>query len=468
MHVAYTQNADKLKRGIQTAVKPGKYLKQFFGEVLSDKDIKYWAEQHEFKHSDVASTVKIENSADMWEWVYEHGSEFNSCMVYDREGRHLNSAMHGENHPVRSYAYPDSDLAIAYLPTNSKPWPEHRVAARTVVNTRKKQWVRIYGDTRLQNALEQMGYTQDPYCMRHQPMVVREHGDSWILPYLDGSLNYAFDGDNITISSTGDFSGSETCGLVRQYEEGSACCGCCNDYYAEDDLTYVESEEISVCRECLSDNYVYAWGRRNCQSYIPNDDATYCESDGEWYESEYLIANDIYQCEISGNYYSTDDLCSTSRGMVRSDHCTKLDIEDSDGNNYAFTEDTTETEDGETIYEDDAVECYVSGGTYHKNNDDLVTYSINGTLYQVNLARLNELSVEDMNGFVLVLHVTGNISLLPKSHSLTGATFQEYFDFYGGLPEHFENISSNGKPVTFDAALEELFNAKQIPLQLAA
>src|SRR4051812_29879093 len=41
--LAYTADADKGRRNIQTPIKPGKYLAKYFSKVLSAKQIKYYA-----------------------------------------------------------------------------------------------------------------------------------------------------------------------------------------------------------------------------------------------------------------------------------------------------------------------------------------------------------------------------------------------------------------------------------------
>lgn len=71
-------------------------------------------------------------------------------------------------------------------------------------------------------------------------------------------------------------------------ETSRACCDCCGTCVDEDDLTYIECEGNSVCRDCL-DNYVYLDSRGD---YVPQDIvSTLCEDD-----TEYVITEDHCTC----------------------------------------------------------------------------------------------------------------------------------------------------------------------------
>jgi hypothetical protein len=56
--IAYTETADKGRRDIQTRVKPGKYLKRYFGDMLSDDQIREWAEKVQRRERDAIAQVR--------------------------------------------------------------------------------------------------------------------------------------------------------------------------------------------------------------------------------------------------------------------------------------------------------------------------------------------------------------------------------------------------------------------------
>lgn len=105
-------------------------------------------------------------------------------------------------------------------------------------------------------------------------------------------------------------------------------------------------------------------------------DAIYCESDELYYTEEGADWHDVREAETghnAGNYYLSDDLVMTSRGLMYCGDAVELDEEDSDGNTYAHTNDTTETEDGRTIHVTDAVKTE-DGRTYHADDEELLWF----------------------------------------------------------------------------------------------
>ena len=172
----------------------------------------------------------------------------------------------------------------------------------------------------------------------------------------------------LLLSRDGDMDAQSTSGRIGE----SCSCPCCGNSCDEDDLHYVESRDESICQSCLDDAYVYAYVSRCNQEYIHNDDAIHCDSDGEYYHTDYANDADIYQCEHTGNWYCLDDMCSTSRGYVLGRYCIPLDVEDSEGNSHAFRDDVTHTHDGRCIHDMDA-EVRDDGLVYHENDDQVET-----------------------------------------------------------------------------------------------
>ena len=80
--IAYTQDADKGRRNIQTPIKPGKYLTKYFSEVLTAKQIAFFAA---WQTTGVAGSrgydkapLMFARTADEIEAVYMAGPD--SCM----------------------------------------------------------------------------------------------------------------------------------------------------------------------------------------------------------------------------------------------------------------------------------------------------------------------------------------------------------------------------------------------------
>lgn len=309
--LAYTSCGDKLMRNIQTQTKPGRYLRQFFSDILSEKDIRYWAERQQSYVESSELKLVPNTDPDGWVWVYEHPSGFSSCMQYDHSSRYLDNRLGPDTpyHPVRVYCHPDNHLALAYLGDDYKQFPQGRVYARAIVNTERKTWVRIYGDSRIQHHLERAGYSYDSgdTLKNEKLQKIDLPWGGYAMPYLDGScITVDEHCDYFKVLYDGEYDAQNSSGMM---DSSGTTCPCCGDTVDdEDDLTYVEHRGESICQSCLDDRYRYAYGRRGCRDYYPEDDCVQCESDHEWYVADYASDNDVYECEISGNYYIIDDL----------------------------------------------------------------------------------------------------------------------------------------------------------------
>ncbi len=113
--IAYYPTIRHLIEGREVRTRPGRYLQQHFADVLSEKDIRNEANAQAFYAAPVQLNFVDNDDPDGWEWVYEHGHGFTSCMVYNRDSRYLSGGLCGENHPVRIYARPGNGLRLAWL-----------------------------------------------------------------------------------------------------------------------------------------------------------------------------------------------------------------------------------------------------------------------------------------------------------------------------------------------------------------
>lgn len=119
---------------IQTAMKPGKYLAEFFGDVLSADQIRTFAMQH---------TMKFENTELKFAWTPEEIQR-----VYEPS---LGSSCFSGT--TKANLYGSGDFAVAYIEDNGK------ITARSVTCPARKIYIHPYGDTvRIKTRLHDLGF----------------------------------------------------------------------------------------------------------------------------------------------------------------------------------------------------------------------------------------------------------------------------------------------------------------------
>jgi len=343
--VAYIDSVDKMERELFTRCKPGRFLTKFFSDVLSEAEIKRWAERQTLYHDTRTKMKFVENdNPEGWEWVYENASGFSSCMMYDHpESRYIDSDLYGVDHPVRAYAYKGNGLRLAYI-GDDVGTPGGRVYARAIVRDepRTKGYVRIYGDERLKVLLEKEGYGEK-VGLRGVKLVRREHpcdDDLIICPYLDSGEVEVHEGYLLVVSDGID-STSEGC---ISYEEHS--CPRCGATLGSGDETNYNDHVGDYCDNC--EDLVEAIVGVSSSGYRFTEmveESETIEIDGDTYleDSDLLRRCGFAQCEECDEWVESDDLTETSRGPVCS--CTdtvELDVEDPYGNKWACTDDAVE------------------------------------------------------------------------------------------------------------------------------
>ena len=348
--IAYNRTIDGIRRNIQTRTRPGKYLSQFFGDVLSEQDIKYWAERQVAAATCVAELKFIENdNPDGWIDIYERGPS---------------SCMRGKD-AVKVYALEGNGLRLAYLQTGEE------VVARTIVvdgtnDAKVTGWVRIYAreqrwDTAMRQMVEAAGYAERTN-MDGVKIQLIENYNGYVCPYIDygegGDQTVSVDHqNNCLVIGGGDFDATSTDGYVNQGET----CDCCGESgYSDDDMTYIECEEQSVCPSCRDNDYTYAYGRRY-EEWFPNDDVIYCETDGNYYHQEYYGNHDIVYVETRNEYYHQDDTVCVDLGDNEGEYVHVDDYNRDDVSGEIAHQDEFKTINGKTIHESYVVSCHVSG-----------------------------------------------------------------------------------------------------------
>lgn len=180
--VAYTKNDEHGVNDRQTAVKPAKYLAEFYpGEFLDDAIRDYVAQC-----SVTAQELKIATSeADITSIFGRTTSGFSSCMQSKTHPEYdWDKAFQAGNRLHPCAVYGDSDLAVAYLgdlegkvTARCVVWPEKKI-----INLRRDGTV--YGDQTLKHILIASGYKVDS-IIGAKVRLLRGPNGGIIMPYVD-------------------------------------------------------------------------------------------------------------------------------------------------------------------------------------------------------------------------------------------------------------------------------------------
>lgn len=153
--ISFYPNAEKRERGLRTRQKPGKYLKTFYSDKLTDVEIEYWAAKHKETYSSSGDKLYWAETPEEISLVYQREAEFGSCMQYAYNVERKSWGSGGwpssmKNHPTAAYGA--GDLSVAYLLRGET------LKARALVWREKGLVGRVYGDgVALRRALAKEG-----------------------------------------------------------------------------------------------------------------------------------------------------------------------------------------------------------------------------------------------------------------------------------------------------------------------
>lgn len=141
--IAFTKNARDGAKDVQTSMKPGKYLAEFFGKILTTEQIKTFAMDHSTTFEN--KELKFANTPEEIERVYKPSL---GCSCFSGT--------------TKANLYGSGDFAVAYIEdANGK------ITARSVCAPSRKAYVRPYGDTyRIEKLLEEAGYKDSGYTKK--------------------------------------------------------------------------------------------------------------------------------------------------------------------------------------------------------------------------------------------------------------------------------------------------------------
>jgi len=348
VHIS-TQNANLLayyptlrhwQRRVPQQIKAGRYLKQFFPHLSDDQIRRFSAEigTGELKfYSDWYDMFKVYRDLDA-------NGVVSSCMSKDSWG---------SVHPLMVYDNSDVELAVLYM--GDKP------VARALYNKHNKHYPMVYGQwEKMYVALTDAGFIHDSLCgakIRKLPRYVSdecptengffkvdampdydEDSDTILMPYIDHkrdldrssncstSVDVAY--DHIVIRYDGNYEANNYDHAYVDLNNNKCTCEHCGERVDEEDMCYVEGDEISICEHCYEHHVVrvytsrrdwfdcmqetadsnYLWVDTADRYYQDNEAAMvagYCWSDEDdyWYHED----DCVYVEELS-DYRSTDDV----------------------------------------------------------------------------------------------------------------------------------------------------------------
>jgi hypothetical protein len=326
--IAFTESEEKGLQDRQTSMKPGKYLRKYFGDVLNAKQISFYAEwwaKGLRPATELDAALAFASTPDDIERVYNDGPR--SCMAKDYSFG---------IHPSRVYGA--GDLAVAYLtrPTGdiiarALTWPEKKVFGRCYPTP--DRWSEDGHDSEAEaegirdhlfNLLKENGFSHlhegDNEGFEGARLLKIEGNGGWVGPYLDNEYSADDGGDHWIMSKSGVLDCSNTGGTFEVPSYGS-CFSCSSDLETVEDAVTVytgyntsdeyPSGEQEICCRCDGHRSFRCEGTDvdYLESYV--DRATL--ADGTVWVWGYF-RNNGFICAQSGDNYSNDDRVEMADG----------------------------------------------------------------------------------------------------------------------------------------------------------
>jgi hypothetical protein len=339
--VAFTRDDRQGQSNNKVRMSAGRYLQEFYqgelayqprketgavsvrtGEKVTIDALNWYARTFNKQYGGGDTLAFATTSEDMVR-VYIAGPT--SCMSYK-----ANELASDPHHPAEVYAA--GDLQVAYLSDS-----EGHITARALVWPAQMRAGRVYGDEMaLAAALTELGYsTPSTTALVGARMLKIEHGDGYVMPYVDGFCNYGKHSDGIHWKIGGDRYAGHTNGLDHDPENDDRCeCEHCGSGYDEG-----EGYTIHIDRNGSTE----VW----CEMCM-QDHAFECEASGDMYRNRIphvtlangnYVANcnleDYSQCTLSLEWQHSDEMAGEfedSGEMVSADTVEDKDlVQDEDG-----------------------------------------------------------------------------------------------------------------------------------------
>ena len=396
----------------QIRTKPGRYLNKFL-DLDSDQVRRCVA----IENGDQTVQLKFAKTIKEFTDVYLRGPS--SCMSHAIDW-YDESACTGRL-PVSVLA--NGDIEVAYLELDSGIIP-----ARALVVQSSQKYVEIYHNSdamdgardELRSRLEDAGYSQNGEALVGQKIERLSINDdeAFVCPYIDsGGLPVDDNGDHLLIreSGYGEMSPNYSTGVCTATETKE--CAYCEEHTTEiDDMHHVH-DLGDVCESCIDDSFVFAYHYGGNEEWIRDRDAV-CIDD-EWYEDSErcLHYHNIYQCDVSGDWYHEDDMfvCCETNERVHTDY--EIHIEragDSVKEELAVYSNTLE----QHLLESDATQITMEDGSTDWVPNDEIVYS-EYHQQSIHLESASEIDGDFYWTSHLVCDEVGNYSLLSTNTPIT-------------------------------------------------
>jgi hypothetical protein len=330
--IAYTQNADKGARDLQTNMSVGRYLKKYHGwqlrpEIIADL-------------SALCGETGFEIVTQTKDIVAAYIDGPRSCMSGNADSFQSNP-----HHPCEVYGGA-SDLALAILRRDGE------ITARAIVWPARGIYSTIYGDSsRLRAELHERNYGNHDNMSGARLNKISCGDDGHVCAYLDGERRIAIHADYLEIGGSdaiadsveGTLSSGETCcncdcsidedcamttddGEVyceECYYEIYSHCENCEDTHYSDDMIWIESAQTNVCPYCADAHYPSC---DNCNERSPSDDMLKTR-DGEDLCSDCFCESHT-TCESCYEAVPNDEVKATPNGDYHCEECYKPPTDD--------------------------------------------------------------------------------------------------------------------------------------------
>jgi hypothetical protein len=257
--IAFTASHDKGKADRQTPMKFGRYLKQYY-PGLTDEQIKTMVDAMKIHRTEGGlPELRFATDRETISWIFEtpmapKDGAYHSCM-YNKFYGWINRPYH---------VYADSpDVAVAYIQDD-----DGKPLARSVVSTKDKGWVRLYGHLddrcssddvsaknehcrKLAKLLSMAGYEQKSLAGNRLTVLDQRYGQD-VLPYIDGDDKWVREkGGYWLVYSIGDIECDSTEGLYGKDEDEDEDEDYCNDCDSSPcECIYCDCCEQSYCGGC--------------------------------------------------------------------------------------------------------------------------------------------------------------------------------------------------------------------------
>lgn len=337
--LAFTENADKGQRDIQMRLKPGKYLKKFFGDILTDAQVTFYAEW-QAKGERPAANADLHFASTQDEIVEVYEARISSCMK--------------DMDCVRVYGA--GDLAVAYLENDLDG-----VYARALCWPERKVYGRVYPDGGSGDALISTLRSKGYVSLREKPdgfdgarlLAIESdegYGEAYVMPYLDNCMMVTLHGDHFTMQRHGELNAQETSGVLNLHEAWGYCERCEDTIWDGDDgvtvftgggynnartwcsgcadyrTFYCEATDRTYCGDSVGST---TCDGRTVAEFWAESNASYCDGAGEWTEGDmvemfdgetwslhHLADNDGFVCPCDGMGYLPGNLKMLDAGSL--------------------------------------------------------------------------------------------------------------------------------------------------------